>query len=316
MRERHDGEQVGGEDDVFGLYLDEVRRRPLLTRSEEQRLARAIEEGRRAERELDERDGDIPPERRRLLCELVARCEQSTRKFVEANLRLVISIAKRYRHARLPMSDLVQEGNLGLIHAVRKFDHEKGFRFSTYATWWIRQAITRAIANKGRLVRLPVDAGLSLNRINGTRARLEAELKRPPTIDEVAAELEMAPTRVVDLLASGAEAVSVSEPLGGEDGPELGETLPDPLAEQSLENALASMVPAEVERLLDLLDERARRIVCLRFGFDGHAPRSRAAVGECLGISGERVRQVEAQALARLRARPETGQLWEALSAG
>ncbi|MGH9177131.1 MAG: sigma-70 family RNA polymerase sigma factor, partial [Acidimicrobiales bacterium] len=297
-------------DDLLRLYLDDIGGRPLLTRDDEERLGRAIDAGRAASRELEELDGAIPPERRRLLRQLVARCEQSTRQFVEANLRLVVSIAKRYRNTRLSLPDLVQEGNLGLLQAVRKFDYRKGFRFSTYATWWIRQAISRAIANSGRLIRLPVEVGGKIAQINQTRARLEMGLRRTPTDAEVAAELGMSPRQVAELVRSSADPLSVSERVGPEDAPELAEVIADPAAEASLEATLAAMAPGLVQRLLRSLDAREREILCLRYGLDGHGARSRAAVGALLGVSGERVRQVEARALSRLRSRPEADQAW------
>ncbi|MGQ0521094.1 MAG: sigma-70 family RNA polymerase sigma factor [Actinomycetota bacterium] len=308
----HQARNSGGPDDVLGLYLAEIGGRPLLTREDEEALGRSIEEGRAATRELAEYDGGLPPERRRFLHLAVARCEQATRRFVEANLRLVVSIARRYRHPGLSLSDLVQEGNIGLLQAVRKFDHRRGFRFSTYATWWIRQAITRAIANSGRLIRLPVEVGDKVVRINRATTRLEAHLGRQPSMDEVAAEVGMAPARVAELLAAAADPRSVSERLGPEEGPELGETIADPAAERSLQAALAGLDPDGVLHLLSMLDERERDILCLRHGLDGRAPRSRAAVGQVLGVSGERVRQVEARAMARLRAMPQAFRAWEA----
>ena len=291
-------------EDPVGAYLNDIRSGPLLTRSDEEELGRAMAEGRMASRELEEGGDDLPPERRRHLRQLIARCEQSTRRFVEANLRLVVSIAKRYRHPMIPLPDLIQEGNLGLIQAVKKFDHSRGFRFSTYATWWIRQAIARSIANSGRLVRLPVEAHLRVGQIKRTSARLEMERGRPPTAAELAAELDMRPARVVELLESANEPVSVSRPAH-DDGPDDDRDLVDS-AQSPLERVLSSMLPGEVERLLAGLGERERRILCLRFGLDGEEPRSRAAVGEQIGISGERVRQVELRALARLRDAPET----------
>ena len=303
----------GRDDDVMRVYLDDIAGRPLLTRDDEERLARAIEEGREAARELHEGDGALPPERQRMLRRLIALCEESTRRFVEANLRLVVSIAKRYRHPRLSLPDLVQEGNLGLMRAVRKFDHRKGFRFSTYATWWIRQAISRAISDTGRLVRLPADAGDKLARIRRTSDRLEAELGRRPTPDEVGAELGMAAARVRELLQASAETVSISERHGSGDVPELGDAIADPLAERALEELLPALAPEEVDRLLSSLDARSKDVLRLRLGLDGGPSRSRAAVGECLGITGERARQIEARALARLRADPEVARAWEEL---
>ena len=313
MTQRRAPRASGRDDDVMSVYLDDIAARPLLTRDDEERLARAIEEGREAARELHEGDGALPPERQRMLRRLIALCEESTRRFVEANLRLVVSIAKRYRHPRLSLSDLVQEGNLGLMRAVRKFDHRKGFRFSTYATWWIRQAISRAISDTGRLVRLPADAGDKLARIRRTSDRLEAELGRRPTPDEVGAELGMAAARVRELLQASAETVSISERPGSGDAPELGDAIADPLAERALEELLSALAPEEVDRLLSSLDARSKEVLRLRLGLDGGPSRSRAAVGECLGITGERARQIEARALARLRADPEVARAWEEL---
>ena len=302
------GRRQGG-DDPLGVYLGELRHQPLLTSSDEKELGEAIRQGRAASSEL-ERDGELSPERRRRLRELVDRCEESTRRFVEANLRLVVSIAKRYRHPRLGLSDLVQEGNLGLMQAVSRFDHTKGFRFSTYATFWIRQSISRAISSTGRLIRLPEEAGDTAARIARTREAMEAERGRDPTVDELAAELGMTPLRVAELLTAAVEPVSTSERIGPGGAVELGDALADPSAEDALEQALAALVPDQVERLLGRLDDRDRRVLCLRYGLDGSDPRSRAAVGECLGLSAERVRQIEARALARLRHMPEATEAW------
>ena len=307
------GGRERGSDDVLGVYLHDIRHSSLLSRSDEEHLARTIEEGRAASEELEEQGDRLPPERRRHLHELISRCEQATRRFVESNLRLVVSIAKRYRHPRLPLPDLVQEGNLGLMQAVRRFDHTKGFRFSTYATFWIRQSISRAISSSGRLIRLPEEAGDTAKRISRTRETMEAELGRAPTVDEVAAELGMTPARVAELLTAAVEPMSTSERVGSPDGPELAEALVDASGEDLLEAALADMVPEQVERLLERLDDRDRRVLCLRFGLDGHKPRSRAAVGECLGLSGERIRQIEARALGRLRRLPEASEAWQSL---
>jgi RNA polymerase primary sigma factor len=303
----------GAARDALSAYLREIRSASLLTREDEARLSREIKEGQAAAEEL-QRDGELPPEHRGHLRALISRCEESTRRFVEANLRLVVSIAKRYRHPRLPLADLVQEGNVGLLQAVKRFDHTRGFRFSTYATFWIRQAINRSIANTGRLIRLPEDAGEDAMRILRTRDAMEAENGRVPSLAELSAAVGLAPARVSDLLAAATEPVSTSERAGRHGDVELGDLVADASAERALDERLAALVPDGLERLLASLPERDRMVVCLRFGLDGHDRRSRAAVGELLGLTGERVRQIEVRALARLRERPEAVEAWQSLA--
>ena len=299
--------------DALSAYLREIRSAALLTREDEARLSRAIQEGQAASEEL-QRDDELPPERRSQLRAMISRCEESTRRFVEANLRLVVSIAKRYHHPRLPLADLVQEGNVGLLQAVKRFDHTRGFRFSTYATFWIRQAINRAIASSGRLIRLPEDAGGDALRIIRTRDAMEADTGRVPSLAELAAAVGLAPARVSELLTAAAEPVSTSERAGRSEGVELGDLVADVSAERALDERLAALVPDRLEGLLASLPERDRMVVCLRFGLDGHDRRSRAAVGELLGLTGERVRQIEVRALARLRERPEAVEAWHSLA--
>ena len=305
--------ETGAAGDALSAYLRKIRSASLLTREDEAHLSRAIQDGQAAAEEL-EHDGELSPERRSQLRAMISRCEESTRRFVEANLRLVISIAKRYRHPRLPLADLVQEGNLGLLQAVKRFDHTRGFRFSTYATFWIRQAINRAISSTGRLIRLPEDAGGDALRIIRTREAMESENGRVPTLEELAAAVGLTPARVSELLAAAAEPVSTSERVGRHDDLELGDLFADASAEQALDERLAALVPDRLERLLSSLPERDRVVLCLRFGLDGHDRRSRAAVGELLGLTGERVRQIETRALARLRERPEAVEAWHSLA--
>ena len=288
-----------GEDPVR-LYLNDVGKYALLTKADEIRLAQTVEAGRDARAELSGSE-QMAPARQHELRRLVRHGDEATDTFVKANLRLVVSIAKRYQAAELPLLDLIQEGNLGLIHAVEKFDWRKGFKFSTYATWWIRQAITRGIANTGRTVRLPVHAGDLLNRATKARARLEAKLGRRPTIAELAEDLGLDEHKVVEIIRYVAEPMSLSEPLRADGDAELGDVVEDRSAVSPFDAAAASLLSGEVAKLLIVLDDRERAILQLRFGLDRGEPRTLDEVGAHFNLTRERIRQIEARAMSKLR---------------
>ncbi len=288
------------DEDLTRLYLRDIGKHALLTKADEARLAQAIEAGREPRAELAS-GKSLSAERTRELLLMVRAGDAAADLFVKANLRLVVSIAKKYQSADLPLLDLVQEGNLGLIHAVEKFDWRKGFKFSTYATWWIRQAITRGIANTGRTIRLPVHAGDLLNRLSKSRGRLEGELGRRPTVGELAADLEIDGEKVIELLRHTAQPLSLSEPLREDGDAQLADVVADRTAVSPFDAAAASLLCGEVAKLLAMLDDREREILRLRFGLDRGEPRTLDEVGAHFSLTRERIRQIEARAMSKLR---------------
>jgi RNA polymerase sigma factor (sigma-70 family) len=288
------------EEDLVRLYLNDIGKHDLLTKDDEVRMAQAVEAGLNARVELSN-PGEIAPARLRELRRLVRDGDAATETFVTANLRLVVSIAKRYQARELPLLDLVQEGNLGLIHAVEKFDWRKGFKFSTYATWWVRQAITRGIANSGRTVRLPVHAGDLLVQVTRARGRLEGQLGRRPSTAELAADLQVDESKVTEILRHIGEPMSLSEPLGIDGDAELGDFVEDDSAVSPFEAAAAVLLTDEVAKMLLILDEREREILRLRFGLDRGQPRTLDEVGAHFHLTRERIRQIEARAMSKLR---------------
>ena len=294
--------QTSETEDLVRLYLDDVGRHDLLTKDDEVRLAQAIEAGEAARKTLAGPKSALTRTEKRELERSVRKGDEARRQFVESNLRLVVSIAKKYQSSGLPLLDLVQEGNLGLMHAVEKFDWRKGFKFSTYATWWIRQAITRGIANTGRTIRLPVHAGDTLARLQKARSRLELKFGRPATLAELAKEVEMPEDKVTEALRFAAEPLSLSEPLREDGDAELGDVVEDRSAESPFEVAATALLPEEIQRLLAPLDEREREILRLRFGLDGSGEgRTLEEVGEHFNLTRERIRQIEARAMSKLR---------------
>jgi RNA polymerase sigma factor (sigma-70 family) len=290
-----------GTDDLVRLYLSGIGQHPLLDKSDETRLAKAIEAGREAAA-LERASPELSRGKRNHLRRLIAEGKDAHRVFVQSNLRLVVAIAKRYQGSGLPLLDLVQEGNLGLIHAVDKFDWRKGFKFSTYATWWIRQAITRGIANTARTIRLPVHAGDKLMKIAKARSTLEIKFGRRPTMDEIASEVMISRDELVEAMRWRGEPLSLSDPLSENSDTCLGDVvLDDATAPSPFEQAAASMLPGEVRRLLTPLDDREAAIVSLRFGLDRGEPRTLEEVGTYFSLTRERIRQIEAKAMSKLR---------------
>ena len=298
--ERMDREEVAEDRDLVGMYLDEIARTRLLTAAEEVDLAAAIEAGLYAEQLLDE--GRVPRGvQRDELDQLVKLGSEAKMRFIAANLRLVVSVARKYTRSQMPLLDLIQEGNTGLVRAVEKFDYQRGYKFSTYATWWIRQAISRAIAQQGRTVRLPVHVVEDLNRVTRVRRELTRDLGREAEISEVAAELGMDVEAIEDLLALGRDPVSLDTPVGDDGETRLGDLVHE--IDQATPEAvvLAGLHDERVRGLLDRLDPRSADIVRYRYGLADGREHSLAEIAQRIGLSRERVRQLEAEALRRLR---------------
>jgi RNA polymerase sigma factor (sigma-70 family) len=285
--------------DLLRLYLDDIGRHPLLTKDDEIELSQAFEAGQAAQAELH----DLPaghPDRPRLEA-AAEHGEWARRKMIESNLRLVVSIARRFSATGLPLGDLVQEGNLGLLRAVEKFDWRKGFKFSTYATWWIRQAIARGAADRGaRAIRLPVHVDEQVGRLRRTQTRMHEMLGREPSDEELADELDMPVDKVHRLKDTAQTITSLDTPIG-DDGAALQDFLEDDSAVGPDELAVEAVGREALEQVLNDLPERERQVLILRFGLDSGTPRTLEEVGAVMGFSRERARQVERDALACLR---------------
>jgi RNA polymerase sigma factor (sigma-70 family) len=291
-----------GKLDLFRVYLDQIGRHPLLTKQDEIELSQAYEAGLDAQRKLAD-CADNDPARPDLEA-VAAKGEWARRKMIESNLRLVVSIARRFSTAGLPLADLVQEGNLGLLRAVEKFDWRKGFKFSTYATWWIRQAIARGTADRGaRAIRLPVHVDEHVGRLRRTQSRMHEFLGREPTDEELASELDMPTDKVIRLKETAQAVASLDTPVG-DDGAALQDFLEDDSAPGPDGLAMEAVGREALEQVLNALPERERQVLILRFGLDSGTPRTLEEIGAVMGFSRERARQVERDALAALR-RPE-----------
>ncbi len=290
----------GDDADLVKLYLKDIGRYPLLTKDDEARLAQAIEAGRDATA-LVASDATLTPAKKRELRRIERRAADAQQTFVSSNLRLVVSIAKKYQASGVPLLDLAQEGNLGLIHAVEKFDWHKGFKFSTYATWWIRQAISRGIANTGRTIRLPVHAGEMLTALQQAQGLLQSKLRRSPTLAELGTEVDLPHEKLVEVMRYRADPLSLSQPLVEDGDAELGDVVEDRDAVSPFEQAALSLLPDEITRLLAPLTAREGEILRLRFGLDRGEPRTLEQVGERFTLTRERIRQIEARAMSKLR---------------
>jgi len=296
----------GGTSDPVRMYLKEIGRVPLLTGPEEVALAKRIEAGTFAAEQLadlaaaGELDGLDAVERKRL--ERRARDgERAKSELTQANLRLVVSIAKRYVGRGMLILDLIQEGNLGLMRAVEKFDYTKGFKFSTYATWWIRQAITRAIADQARTIRIPVHMVESINKVHRVQRQMIQELEREPTIEELADKVDMTPARVREIMRISQDPLSLDSPVGEEDDSNLADFIEDQHAEAPAEMAARMMLNDAVEEALQELNDREKAVVRMRFGLDDGQARTLEEVGREFGVTRERIRQIESKTLAKLR---------------
>jgi RNA polymerase primary sigma factor len=286
--------------DPVRMYLQEIGRFPLLTPQQEVELAMQMEAGARADEKL-EAAGKLPASERVILERAARSADQARKRLVEANLRLVVSIAKKYVGRGLVMLDLIQEGNLGLIRAVEKFDYRKGFKFSTYATWWIRQAVTRALADQARTIRVPVHMVETINKLARAQRTLMQELNREPTIEEIASEMEMEPGRVSELRRIAQDPVSLEMPLGEEEDSTLGDFVEDTDAEVPVEAASFKLLQEYLLLALEGLNDRERQVLIMRFGLADGKIRTLEQVGEHFKVTRERIRQIETKALAKLR---------------
>jgi RNA polymerase primary sigma factor len=290
----------GTSTDLVRVYLREIGRVPLLTAAQEVDLARRVEAGVFAVERLG-LDEHLP---RPLITDLVSIAEdghRAKRQIIEANLRLVVSIAKRYAGRGLPFLDLIQEGNLGLIRAVEKFDYTKGYKFSTYASWWIRQAVSRAVADQARTIRIPVHMVETVNRILRTQRMLVQTLGREPTAAEIAERVDLPADRVAEIRRLAMEPVSLHSPVGEEDGSELGDLIEDAEAVPPADLVSAGMLQIHLAEVLNSLGDREREVVRMRYGLVDGEPRTLEEVGRAFGVTRERVRQIEAKSLAKLR---------------
>jgi RNA polymerase sigma factor (sigma-70 family) len=284
-------------DEAIRQYLDGIGSYQLLTAEDEVRLAKAIETGRKADIALE---SETDPAKRRQLGQLVRAGVEARQTFIRCNLRLVVSIAKRYGHARLPFLDLVQEGNLGLIRAVEKFEYRKGFKFSTYATWWIRQAITRAIADKSRTIRVPVHMMDTITQMQTAEANLTKRLGRKPADEELAEESGLTVEKIREARKVAPEPVSIFEPVG-DDNAMLGDFIEDLEAAAPFELIASKLNIENLQFVLERLTDRERTIIEMRYGLGNQEPATLDEVGRHFNVTRERIRQIEAKALAKMR---------------
>ncbi|MFG2285511.1 RNA polymerase sigma factor [Streptomyces sp. NPDC048595] len=291
---------AGPSSDLFRQYLREIGRIPLLTAAEEVELARRVEAGLFAEEKLTNTP-DLSSQLAYDLDKLVVLGRMAKRRLIEANLRLVVSVAKRYVGRGLTMLDLVQEGNLGLIRAVEKFDYARGYKFSTYATWWIRQAMSRALADQARTIRVPVHVVELINRVVRVQRRMLQERGYEPTPEEVATHLDLTEERVSEVLRLAQEPVSLHAPVGEEEDVALGDLIEDGDAASPVESAAFLLLREHLDAVLSTLGERERKVVQLRYGLADGRPRTLEEIGRIFGVTRERIRQIESKTLNKLR---------------
>ena len=288
-------------DDPVKVYLKEIGRVPLLTPEEEVNLALTIKAGSEAKEKYDADPDALSDEEKAACLKAIKKGVAARKRLSEANLRLVVSIAKRYVGRGMQFLDLIQEGNLGLIKAVEKFDHTKGFKFSTYATWWIRQAITRAIADQARTIRIPVHMVETINKVKKVSSQLLHEQGKEPTAEEIAERLEMSVDKVREIMRVAQEPVSLETPIGEEEDSHLGDFIPDDEAPVPAEVASHTLLREQLSEVLDTLTEREEKVLRLRFGLVDGRPRTLEEVGKEFNVTRERIRQIEAKALRKLR---------------
>lgn len=290
--------------DPVRMYLKGIGMVDLLTAQDEVNLAMKMEAGTEAKKQLDAAEcGEV--ELSRAQVRRLSRVEEvgleARQELINANLRLVVSIAKRYTGRGLVLLDLIQEGNLGLIHAVEKFDYTRGFKFSTYATWWIRQAVTRAIADQARTIRIPVHMVETINKLNRAENRLLQEFGHDPTPEEIAAEMGLTPERVLEIQSIRQEPTSLEKTVGEDEDSHLGDFIEDAAAAAPIDAASSALQRERLEWVLGRLPERERRVIVLRFGIEDGCPRTLEEIGQEFGVTRERIRQIEGKAIAKLR---------------
>lgn len=299
------GSRRAEDDDLIRYYLREIGRFPLLKAADEVALAQAIERANTAEGEIavaTQQGTPIPAARRRELDALVKAGKAAETLFINANLRLVVSIAKRYKGSDLSMLDHIQNGNIGLMKAVEKFDWRKGFKFSTYATWWIKQSITREMANTGRLIRLPVHASDNMSRLYRTNNQLQLELRRAPMIEELAQRMDLTEKQIIDLMSWDEPQVSLDSHMGDDSEKTYADVISDPSVMSVETEAInTAIVPKEVRKILEALDEREQVIVIMRHGLDSKGTRTLQEIGNHFDLTRERIRQIEGRAMSKLR---------------
>src|SRR6266516_120325 len=293
-------EQATVSADLVRVYLNEIGKVSLLNAAQEVELAKRIEAGLYAEQLVADEKG-LTAARRRDLRALVADGQRAKEHLLQANLRLVVSLAKRYTGHGLPFLDLIQEGNLGLIRAVEKFDYTKGFKFSTYATWWIRQAITRAMADQGRTIRLPVHLVEQVNKLQRTRRLLHQQLGRDATEEELASELDLEPAKISELLQHSRDLISLDQTVGDDDDAELGDFIEDSDARLAEDAVSFRFMRDQLDAVLGTLEARERQVLRMRYGLDDGRPRTLDEIGKAFGLSRERIRQIERDTMAKLR---------------